>query len=192
MARLRPDQDPVSLEGWYRKNFHPGIVAFLTRELGFTKEEMRVEYRMWQECNRRETPLFFDGFLDVLERFRARGGLVTVVSHSEVANIRRHYEAGGFVPDLILGWDDDATRRKPSPWPVQTILSDLDVQPSEALVLDDLKPGVQMARSSGVSVAAAGWGHDIPEIRSYMRNACDVFLPTVSAFGEYVDRARLR
>ena len=60
---------------------------------------------------------------------------MTVVSHSEVANIRRHYEAGGFGPDLILGWDDDAARRKPSPWPVQRILSHLGIQASEALTV---------------------------------------------------------
>ena len=45
-----------------------------------------------------------------------------------------------------------------------------------------------MARQSGVMIAAAGWGHNIPEIQSYMRTHCDVYLSTVEAFQVYVTR----
>jgi phosphoglycolate phosphatase/pyrophosphatase PpaX len=186
MRRLRPHLEPVSLDGWFRKNFHPGIMSFLVDVLELSPEEIQIEYQMWQDCNREQTPTFFEGFIDVLREFRGRGGHVTVVSHSEAENISRHYRAAGFQPDMILGWEEAPERRKPNPWPVLTILQRLALAPSQALVLDDLKPGVVMARAAGVPVAASGWGHQIDEIQQYMSEACDAYLPTVSDFRDYV------
>ena len=51
--------------------------------------------------------------------------------------------------------------------------------PSEILVVDDLKPGYDMARSAGVDFAAAGWAYDIPEIREFMQKNCDYYLNSV-------------
>ncbi len=47
-------------------------------------------------------------------------------------------------------------------------------------MVDDLKPGVLMARSAGVRALAAGWAHRIPAIESWMREHCDAYLPTVA------------
>lgn len=188
MKRLRPEQPPVSLEDWYRKNFEPGIMAYLVGELGMSDEELAAEFSIWQGFTANRTPHFFPGFLDVLREFRSRGGNIAVVSHSEVHVIERDYRrrSDGMVPDLIFGWDHDENRRKPSPWPVERILSSFAVAPGDALIVDDLKPAVLMGRASGVAVAAAGWSHDIPEIRRYMRSNCQAFLPTVEAFRDYV------
>ena len=54
-----------------------------------------------------------------------------------------------------------------------------DLAPSDILVVDDLKPGFEMARGAGVDFAAAGWAYDIPEIENYMRKNCDYYLKTV-------------
>ena len=134
----------------------------------------------------RDGVVIYDGRIDTLRRFRARGGLVAVVSHSEVANIRRHYHSVGFEPDLILGWDDDPSKRKPSPWPVAHILESYHLALQDVLVIDDLKPGVMMAHESGVMIAAAGWAHSVLEIELYMRTHCDAYLSTVDTFREYV------
>ena len=176
----------MSLAGWFRKNFDPGIMSFLTDELRFSPAELREEYLLWREYNRHRTPDFFPGFIEVLKEFRAQGGIVAVVSHSEVANIQRHYRSVDFEPDLILGWDDDPSRRKPSPWPVIHVMESYDLEALEVLVIDDLKPGVTMARESGVTIAAAGWAHGVPEIQMYMRTHCDAYLSTVEAFHTYV------
>ena len=55
-----------------------------------------------------------------------------------------------------------------------------DLKPSEIIVVDDLKPGFDMARGAGVDFAAAGWAHDIPEIEDYMRKNCDFYIKTVA------------
>ena len=53
-------------------------------------------------------------------------------------------------------------------------------------MLDDLKPGYDMARARGVPFAAAGWANDIPEIEGFMRHNCDLYFKTVEAFGGYL------
>ena len=172
MRRLRPGHQPVDLRGWFLKNFHPGIMEYLERELGLSPTEQAVELAIWRTFAQRSEPSFYPGFLEALEEYRGRGGRIAVVSHSEGETILRHYRrqtGGSLEPELVFGWDPDERRRKPSPWPVHETLRRFGLAPSEALILDDLKPGVLMGRSAGVAVAGAGWAHRIPEIRRYMR-----------------------
>ena len=42
MAILRPEIEPVTLRKWFCKNFHPGIMEYLTRELELTQPEMEI------------------------------------------------------------------------------------------------------------------------------------------------------
>ena len=166
MKRLRPDFKPVTLDEWFGKNFHPGIMEFLSGELNFNNEELKKEFLIWRSYTENQIPDFFPGFVDVLAEFRGRGGIVTVVSHSDVDIIEKHYREGAgdheFFPDLIFGWDDDETKRKPNTYPVDCILKQYNLSSGDVLILDDLKPGVLMGKAAGISVAAAGWGHCIP------------------------------
>jgi phosphoglycolate phosphatase/pyrophosphatase PpaX len=191
MALLRPGQRPVDLETWFRKNFHPGIMAFLQDELGMDAAELATEHTVWQATmDRGPSPAFYPGFLDALDAYHQQGGRIAVVSHSEAAVIRRHYQEARphLVPDLIHGWELDPDKRKPSPYPVHQILRALALAPEEVLVVDDLKPGVLMAEAAGVAVAAAGWGHDIPEIRAYMAEHCLAHFAQVEQFAEFILR----
>ena len=54
------------------------------------------------------------------------------------------------------------------------------------LVVDDLKPGFEMARLAGVDFAAAGWANDIPSIESFMRAHSDYYFKTVDAFSAFL------
>jgi cellulose synthase/poly-beta-1,6-N-acetylglucosamine synthase-like glycosyltransferase len=49
----------------------------------------------------------------------------------------------------------------------------------EIIVVDDLKPGYDMAKGAGVDFAAAGWAYDVREIEDFMRENCDYYLETV-------------
>ncbi len=187
MRVLRPGRPPVSLEGWFLKNFHPGIMPYLVEELGLNAEELAVEFEIWRSFTTRRTPRFFPGFLQTLAEFRARGGKIAVISHSEPEVIRGHYRAAGsLLPDVVYGWDDEEQKRKPSPWPVRQTLQGLGLPAAQALVLDDLKPGVLMAREAGVPVAGAGWAHSIGQIRDYMRANCLAYFDTVEAFRDFL------
>jgi beta-phosphoglucomutase-like phosphatase (HAD superfamily) len=189
MRRLRPQTAAIDLDGWFLKNFEPGIMHYLRDELGLSEEELETEYRIWRDFNTSRIPPFFPGFLETLRAFRARGGIITVVSHSEediILNAYRNAEGGSVLPDLIFGWDYDETRRKPSPWPVEHILSAFDLSPDQALIVDDLKPGFLMSRVTGVPIAAAGWAHRIAKIHTYMRENCDIYFSTVEQFGNFI------
>ena len=188
LRRLRPELPEPTIEGFYLANFHPGFSQHLRGELGLSEAEIRVEYEIWRAHVAGRTPSFYPGFVDLLRSFRAGGGLLAVVSHSDADTIRRDYATGapGFLPDAIFGWDDDEERRKPSPYPLRTLMERYRLTPREILVVDDLKPGVVMARGVGCHVAAAAWAHRIPEIEAYMRRECVAFLETVADLAAYL------
>lgn len=190
MAVLRPRQQPVDLHTWYQKNFDPGIMAFLVDELGLTPEELAVEHAIWREFTAREVPPFYPGFLAALHAFQQQGGKVVVVSHSEEHVIRSHYASADngqrVVPDLVFGWDLGPDRRKPNPFPVVETMRRLALEPRDILVVDDLKPGIDMAIAAGVDAAAACWSHDIPEIRAFMERTCVAVFDTVAAFASFI------
>lgn len=181
MRRLRPDAVPISLDEWFLKNFDPGIMEYMREELDFDDEEIERELEIWREFTTTRTPPFFPGLPTLLEEYVGDGGLLAVASHSEAEQIRRHYRENGVkvVPTYVHGWENDESKRKPHPWPVRQILEESGVGTEDVLVVDDLRPGVEMARSAGVAVAAAGWGHDVPSINTRMREMCDYWLPEV-------------
>ena len=45
----------------------------------------------------------------------------------------------------MYGWERGEGKRKPSPWPALDAMKELDVMPEQTIMLDDLKPGVEMA-----------------------------------------------
>ncbi|CAL1169532.1 unnamed protein product [Cladocopium goreaui] len=185
---LRPELEPVSLEGWFQKNHEPGVSCYL-KSL-FTPELMEEEQRIWTKAMEDKVPTFYEGIAELLSEFRARGGCVAVVSHSPAEVIQRHYSAHPWAeqiqPDLVLGWDQDASRRKPAPWPALHALEYFGAKPTEALVVDDLSPGVKMAKAAGLEVVAAGWGHSVEPIQEYMRKECRHYFETVQEFADFL------
>ncbi len=186
---LRPGMPRPSIEQWWLANFEPGIMEHLVHNLGMNEGELAREFEIWRSFTASRVPPFFPGFRELLAAFRARGGQVAVVSHSERENILRDYRQPGsvaFEPDLIFGWDHDPARRKPDPWPVREALSRLGASAGEALVVDDLRPGVLMARAAGVEVVGAGWAHRVPPIRDWMRGNCRAYFDSVEEFGSFL------
>lgn len=180
LKKLRPGREPIGLEGWLAKNFEPGLIGYLMGELGLSEEEVREAYLIWQARTRSAIPDFFPGLLEIYAEFKDRGGLLVVVSHSEIEMIERDYAAAGSVrPDLVFGWTGDPELRKPAPYPLAETMRRFSLDPREILVLDDLKPGASMAAALGVDFAAAGWGHSIPEIRRGMAGLCRYYLESV-------------
>jgi beta-phosphoglucomutase-like phosphatase (HAD superfamily) len=174
---LRPGRTPPTREEWLLRNFH-GIMEYLVGDLAMTKEELERELEIWRSWTTSRVPPFFPGFLELLTDYRKQGGLVAVISHSEAGVIEGHYRGAvgpSFVPDLIFGWERDAERRKPSPWPVREALRRFACPPAGALIVDDLKPGLLMAQAAGVDFAAAGWSHSVSEIQEYMRRHAAVY-----------------
>ena len=180
LAQVRPGLS-YTLDDYFRKNFDPGVMALFTGELGFSEEELEGEFRFWQDWVRTRVPKAYPGIREILQRHRDAGGKIAVVSHSMRENIERDYRENSLpVPDLIFGWEQPPEQRKPEAWPLQQIMKTFSLPPEELLMVDDLKPGYDMARRCGVPFAAAGWANDIPEIEQFMRKNCDFYCKTVA------------
>jgi phosphoglycolate phosphatase-like HAD superfamily hydrolase len=187
MQVLRPKEKPFSLEQFVTYSYEPGFAEMLRDIIKLTPEERSYQYQVWREAVDEAVPDFYEGFPELLERFKDAGGIITVVSHSECDDIRKHYEQKCNVsPDLIFGWVEEADKRKPSPYPVREILKAFSLKEKDALLLDDLKPGIVMAKSCCVPCAAAGWAHQIPVITEYMKTNADYYFSKVKEFADFM------
>jgi phosphoglycolate phosphatase/pyrophosphatase PpaX len=54
------------------------------------------------------------------------------------------------------------------------------------VVVDDLKPGYDMARDFGAAFVGAGWSNDIPERREFMRKNSDVYFTKVDELNSFL------
>ena len=179
--------DNYTLESYFVKNFHPGVISLFRDEIGMSEEEMAREEEYWANYVERHIPTVFSGIRGILERFSAEGGIIIVDSHSLTRYIERDWKKNNLpMPNHIYGWDIPKENRKPSPFTVFDALERFSLSKGEVLVVDDLKPGYDMARGAGVDFAAAGWAYDVPEIESFMREHCDYYLKSVSELEKLV------
>ncbi|MBR3474251.1 MAG: HAD hydrolase-like protein [Oscillospiraceae bacterium] len=177
-----------SLEEYFLKNFHPGFIPMCKEEYGLSDADLEIEYRYWQDYVQSRIPQAYPGLRELMERHKASGGILAVISHSTAWNIRRDYRANDLPePDLVFGWEQPPERRKPNPWPLEEILRRFALRPSEVLMIDDLKPGYDMARAVGVDFAAVGWANDIPQIESFMRQNCRLYFKTVAELAAFLE-----
>lgn len=173
--------DKYTLTSYLEKNFSPGILSLLSDEVGLSEGELLEEERFWSDFVKNHIPTAYAGIAEIIAEFRARGGIIAVDSHSFERYIIRDYKHNSLpTPDVIYAWDLPEEQRKPSPYTLFDLMRRYDLSPSDILVVDDLKPGYDMARGAGCDFAAAGWAYDVPEIRDFMKKNCDYYLERVS------------
>ena len=176
-----------SLEHYFLKNFSPGFLEMCREEYDMDEEQIAEEGRFWLDYVGSHIPKAYRGVREIMERQKAAGGLVAVVSHSHITNILRDYAANSLpVPDAVYGWERPESERKPAPFPLEDIMRRFSLEPSELLVIDDLKPGYDMARAAGADFAAVGWANDIPEIERFMRSNCANYFKTVEELDAFL------
>ena len=182
----RPDLK-MTLDEYFRYNFDPGVVPFFRDICGLTEAEMKEEEIFWQGFVQHRVPEAYPGIREIIDEQKRRGGKVCVISHSFSKYILRDYSRNGLAePELIFGWEASPEQRKPSVWPLEQIMKTFGFRPEELLVVDDLKPGYDMARAAGIPFAAAGWANDIEEIEQFMRKNCGLYFKTVPELREYL------
>ena len=168
--------------------FHPGYIEMCRQRFGFTDEELLIEYAGWKEYIRSHIPDPYPGIGDLIRRYKAAGGIICVVSQSAQENILRDYRTHfGIEPDEVYGWDLEPAHRKPSPWALQQVMAKYGFSPAQLLVVDDMKPAVQMAKAAGSPIAFAGWGRkEFPSIYQEMNRLCDFTFDTTEALERYL------
>lgn len=187
LDHFRPgaSMDPDEFTRWC---FDPGFAELLRQKYQFTEQEMQEEFQLWLEYVKTHIPPAFPGIRELVLEQKRRGGYVCVVSHSGRQNILRDYrEHIGVEPDLIFSWEDPAPQRKPHTYPLEKIMETYGLSPADLLMVDDLKPGRDMAKNAGVAIAYAGWCRtNVPEIGQIMRSWCDYAFDTPAALYDFL------
>ena len=187
LDRYYPGQT-CSLEDYFRLNFDPGFVPMCKEIYGMDDRMLEVETEFWREYVKTRVPRAYPGLREIMERQKAAGGLVCAVSHSFADNIRRDWALNGLPePDAVFGWEQPPERRKPKPWPLEELMRRFALEPSDMLMIDDLKPGYDMAADCGVDFAAVGWSSDVPEIAEFLRRSCPRYFKTVEALAAFLE-----
>jgi hypothetical protein len=88
-------------------------------------------------------------------------------------------------PSIIYGWDQDPQKRKPSPYPCEQILKRLELEKGDCLVVDDLTPGIKMAKTAGIESVGSIWCNSYLEKELVEAGASRCFA-TVDGLGEWL------
>ena len=178
----------MSIDDYWLKNFDPGFVPMCREDFGLDDRELQLELEFWREYVRNHIPVAYPGIRELLWDHVERGGQVCVVSHSLTEHIRRDWKHNGLPePALVYGWDLPPEQRKPSPHPLTDIMARLGYRADEIVMVDDLKPGYDMAAAAGVDFVAAGWSNDLALIERFMRENCLHYAPTVAALAAFLE-----
>ena len=184
---LRPGVQQITLEEYFEENFDPGFIEMCQRRYQLTDAELDVEVECWRKYVENHIPKAYPGMRKIITRHKEEGGCVCVVSHSYDFNIRRDYKANCLPePDMIFGWECEPQRRKPAPYALEQIMEKYGLQPQEMVMIDDLKPGYDMARSVGVPFIGAGWANDIAKIRTFMKQNSDYYFTNVKELEKFL------
>ncbi len=182
---MRPNVT-ISLDEYFLENFH-GFIEYCTGKLGMNDEELEQEVGIWRKYVETRVPKAYSGIKEIIERQKKEGGIVCVSSHSYDFNIKRDYEANALpMPDMIFGWECAPERRKPDTYALEQISRKYGIGADEMLVVDDSKPGYDMARAYGAFFACAGWSNDVPEIREFMKKNSDAYFTDVCELSKFL------
>lgn len=186
LEHLRPDVK-YTYEEFFGLCFKPGFDDLCRKILKLDEDEMKFEVENWRRFQDRTVPTACDGIGDVIDGARSRGIILAVVSHSVRAGIERDWLANfGILPDLIYDWDDDPSKRKPSPYPLFDIARRAGCRVSDILVVDDLKHGFDMAAAAGADFAYAGWSGGTPAIAEFMKKNAKYCFGSPADLGEVI------
>lgn len=187
LAQVRPGAT-ITLQEYTKGCYELGFVEMCCKWYGFSDAELDAEYRFWQAYVQDHIPDPYPGIQRILERQKASGGIICVVSHSCEMNIRRDYERHFHMqPDAIYGWDLPEALRKPSPYPLRDIMKRFALEPEALLVVDDMRPAYRMASSAGVPIAFAAWGRqEYPQILEEMTALCDYAFQTTADLEQFL------
>lgn len=179
LKRLRPDIS-LTLEQFMLYCYEPGFHTLCMEILNYSEEEMEFQLSSWKQYVSNHSPRFYPDIKEIIEQQKSEGGLVCVVSHSCKENIERDYRNHcSILPDMIFGWELGENQRKPHPYPLEQIMKTYELSPKDLLMVDDLKPGFDMAQRCGVDFACAGWSHQIDAIANEMKKNCTNYLSNV-------------
>lgn len=103
----------------------------------------------------------YDGVVEVLDCLQARGASLACVSnkpHEFTVEVLKQLNLAGYFHTTLGG--DVLEEKKPSPLPLQHVMSLHDCEPADALMVGDSVNDVEAARAAGVPVFCVNFGYN--------------------------------
>ena len=70
--------DKYTVEEYFEKNFHPGILELFTDEIGLSEAELAEEEQFWRDYVKNHIPHAYPGMKEIIADFKAAGGIATI------------------------------------------------------------------------------------------------------------------
>lgn len=183
---VRPNET-ITLDEYIIENFHSDFAAFCRRKYDFTDDELKKEEIFWKKYHKGRAVKAYDGMKDLITKQKADGGYICVVSYNFSKSIIRDCNKNLIpMPDMIFGLDLPVDQRKPYTYPLVTILDKYKILKKDIMVIDDAKPGIDMANKFGVDSAAAGWSNDIAEIQNHLKQNSKYYFKSVFELSNFL------
>lgn len=187
IAQTRPGQT-LSFDTYMEYCCGKGFLALCQEVFHYSDAEIEQEGRFWKAYMQTHVPAPYAGMRELLQRQKAAGGYICVVSQSGRENILRDYRLHfGMVPDAVYSWELPPEQRKPNSFALEDMMRRFRLSPRELLVLDDMPPAVEMAHRVGVAIGFAGWGRrEYAPIYRKMTEICDFSFETVAMLENFL------
>ncbi|EDR27594.1 hypothetical protein EDI_093850 [Entamoeba dispar SAW760] len=192
MKKYYSDKPILTIEMWYEMLWDIGLSEYYKNQVGLTDDMVQLEHSYWKNyISEKPRPPFFDGFIDLLKRFKEQGGIVAVVSFSSKDVILRHYNEatnGQFIPDEIFGYQHGHPEfSKPNTYPIEQLIKKYGFKPEEMVMVDDMKEGLIMAnRVKGVKSIGVQYSEGHGKTVDKMKEYCDFIAYKVNDIADFI------
>jgi pyrophosphatase PpaX len=146
-------------EATVRKSIGIPLVVQAVEWAGDRAEEFRERYRPIYSSLQEEHARLFPNTHEMLQTVRREGLLTGVVTSKGARGTRRALDKTGissFFDTVVTA--DDVVFHKPHPDPIIKALTDLSLEPHEALYVGDSLFDAEAAQAAGVDMAGVSWG----------------------------------
>lgn len=175
IEKMRPGRT-LTLDEYNEYDFKIGFIRMYKEVFGFSDEEVEIEEQMWRDFAKDKSPDMFDGLDRIIRKQKEEGGLVCVMSHNLKEVIKATFDRYNLpTPDVIYGWDEKEFV-KPKPNGVYDLMKRFNLEKSDIILVDDLRPGYLMAKETEITFAYPGWAETKTKyIVDFMKENADVY-----------------
>jgi len=175
------DRHPALLPGFDYRAISGLTTCDTFRSLGLDESQSREATQRKQSLYREmvNSVRAMPGALALLQKLKARGVAIAIVTSASRVSATRTLEATGLLALAdALFTADDVTKGKPDPEPYRTALAHLNADPAKTIAVEDALSGIVSAHAAGVKVIGV---HD-----HAIRVHADVYFDDLAAFAKAV------
>lgn len=147
-------------------------------------------YRVHWLGNDVQAAVMFDGARELIEGLHTRGHLLAVATGKSRRGLDKAFEESGLGGFFHASRCADETFSKPHPQMLLDILTDLNTDPADAVVVGDTEYDMQMARSA--RVAAVGVSHGVHAAERLLEQGAIDCFEDLHALSDWLSRPVLK